>query len=71
MAKTLDWVALNVNGNQDEPSAGNSATFTYCVKDGDLQKCGTYTPNPPDYSQTVDAFWDAAVTAIKAAEGIA
>ncbi|HSC25628.1 MAG TPA: hypothetical protein VLD67_00050 [Vicinamibacterales bacterium] len=71
MAKALNWVSLNVNGDQTNPLAGNSATFSYQVKDGDLAKTGTYTPDPPNYGQTVDAFWDAAITAIKAAEGIA
>lgn len=70
MAKALDWVSMNVNGDQDNPAAGNSASFTYCVKDGDLSKCGTYTPDPPDYADSVNTFWDEAVTAIKAAEGI-
>lgn len=73
MAKVLDWVALNINGDQNNPAAGNSATFSYCVKDSvdtALQKCGSYTPSSPSYSQSVDALWDAAITAIKAAEGI-
>ncbi|HSC14497.1 MAG TPA: hypothetical protein VLI71_05230 [Gammaproteobacteria bacterium] len=73
MAKILEWVSLNINGDQANPGAGNSATFSYCVcdsVDSSMKKTGSYTPNPPNYGATVDAMWDAGVTAIKAAEGI-
>ena len=52
---------------------GRHLSYDACVCDSvdtSMKKTATYLPGSPDFGQTLNAFWDAAVTAIKAAEGI-
>ncbi len=70
MAKELTNINLFVKGDPAEASPA-SAFVTYDVTDGAASKTNNvYDISEPDFTKTGLELWTAAVTAIKAAEGI-